>query len=379
MSTGRSEGIFTAELAQGRGPRRAVGAPSSPRKDEKGNPPTSASRARGSASTRASAPNSSKSAARSSTSPHVDDIVGPKDFSAEADQGTPREIRQGVRAKDQHDLTPRVQKIAELAGLRQVKVEHAEDPAGKGPARFLRTVAARSTPTTPYTIKSIETKRSSSRPTPPFITSTLQQAASSRLGFGAQRTMRAAQQLYEGVDIPGEGPRAHHLHAYRLDAPLQGRARHGAHLHPQDLRRQVPPRKAQLLHQQQQGRSGSPRGDPPDVARAQPPKLKNVLKPDQFRLYELIWQRFVACQMTAAQWDVMTVTIVGGKDPKTPLTFKAGGRTLVFDGFYRVAGVPHSADEQTLPTLAEKQKLAPYAERPDQKFTSPPRVTAKRA
>jgi DNA topoisomerase-1 len=115
-----------------------------------------------------------------------------------------------------------------------------------------------------------------------------------------------------------------------------------------------------------------------------PNRVKNALSPDQFRLYQIIWERFVACQMTPAQWDATTVTIVGGSEtarqrgretggaPVGPLTFRATGRVLVFDGFYRVSGIPPAADEATMPKLAEKQRVAPVAIEPKQKFTSPP-------
>ena len=96
--------------------------------------------------------------------------------------------------------------VAVRAGLDGIEIETREDPKGKGPARFVRTVRGAVDPSTPYRVAEIETKRTSSRPAPPFITSTLQQAASSRLSFAARRTMQNAQRLYEGVDIPGEGP-----------------------------------------------------------------------------------------------------------------------------------------------------------------------------
>src|SRR5690606_29155762 len=103
-----------------------------------------------------------------------------------------------------------------------------------------------------------------------------------------------------------------------------------------------------------------------------PHKIKNALTNDQFRLYSLIWERFVACQMTPAQWDSAAVLITGGVDPKTPLTFRATGRILVFDGFYKVAGVPMSSEEQTLPAVKESQPVAPFSIDPEQRFTSPP-------
>ena len=87
----------------------------------------------------------------------------------------------------------------------QIEVTATEDEKAKGPARTIRTVAGTVDTSVPYRVADIETKRSSTRPSAPFITSTLQQAASSRLGFAARRTMRTAQNLYEGIDLPGEG------------------------------------------------------------------------------------------------------------------------------------------------------------------------------
>jgi DNA topoisomerase I len=100
-----------------------------------------------------------------------------------------------------------------------------------------------------------------------------------------------------------------------------------------------------------------------------PSKLRSTLKPDQFRLYELIWNRFVACQMTGAEWD-STAVLITGSSPQRPV-FKASGRVLVFDGFYKVAGVP-KGDELNLPALAEKAALHAFDVDARQRFTSPP-------
>lgn len=344
------DGIFTAELAQAAGLAEQWGAFIA-RRDEKNNPPTVRLQ-----------------------SAWLSEHAG---FRAELVEvgGEKFDIRAiGSETPDSPpDLSLRAAKVAELAGLRHIKTSLNEDPSGRGPARNVRIITGSIDPTTPYAIKSIETRRTGSRPTPPFITSTLQQAASSRLGFGAQRTMRAAQQLYEGVDIPGEGPtglitymRTDSTHLSK-DALDMARNYVSKTFGPKYL-----PEKPNFYTSSNKAAQEAHEAIRPTSVAHTPLKLRSVLSPDQFRLYEIIWQRFVACQMTPAQWDVMTVMIEGGKDPRTPLTFKASGRTLVFDGFYRVAGVPHSADEQTLPTLAEKQKLAPYAMNALQKFTSPP-------
>ncbi len=366
--------VFTPELAQASGLadqwREFIR-----RRDEKGNPPT----------VRVQSAWLSEHAGfraelvevggeKFDTATRVAEIIGP------ADDLTPAGIKARLeRAADafasakNHDLTPRAAEVASLAGLRDVQTGVREDPAGKGPARWVRSVTGRIDPSTHYEIGSIETRRTSSRPPAPFITSTLQQAASSRMGFGAQRTMRAAQQLYEGVEIPGEGPVGLITYMRTDSTHLSQDALAMARTYiRQSFGDKYLPESPNFYSSSNKDAQEAHEAIRPTSLTHTPQKLRNVLSPDQFRLYELIWQRFVACQMTPAQWDVMTVLIKGGTNPKVPLTFRTGGRTLVFDGFYRVTGVPHSADEQTLPALAERQRLAPYAMDVTQKFTSPP-------
>ncbi|MFM9994309.1 MAG: DNA topoisomerase [Phycisphaerales bacterium] len=272
------------------------------------------------------------------------------------------------------DAAPRVVQVAVAAGaIGRPDVELKEDAKGKGPSRWLRTVSVEIDPATPYRIASIETKRTTTRPPPPYITSTLQQAASSRLGFGAQRTMRAAQNLYEGVDIPGEGP-------VGLITYMRTDSTHLAREAIEMVRAYIPktfgkdylPEKPNFFSSSNKAAQEAHEAIRPTSLNYPPSRVRSALTPDQFRLYEIIWQRFVGCQMTPAQWDSTAVAIVGGKDPKKPLTFRATGRVLVFDGFYRVSGVPKAADEQTLPPLQEKQPLAPFSLAVDQKFTQPP-------
>lgn len=284
------------------------------------------------------------------------------------------EITNKASAGKVEDLTPRVAAVAQAAGLRAIKTTVREDPSGKGPARYLRTITGDVDPTTPYKITSIETKRTTSRPGPPFITSSLQQAASTRLGFNAQRTMRTAQQLYEGIEIPGEGPVG--LITYmRTDS---------THLSDESLRMAREFIKARFGDKYLPEKPNSYTSSNKDAQEAHeairptnveytPSKLKNILNPDQLRLYTIIWERFVSCQMTPAQWDMTTVLISGSESRAAmSLTFKSTGRVLVFDGFYKVSGIPQATDEQNLPALREQQPLAPFGMDVQQKFTSPP-------
>ena len=269
------------------------------------------------------------------------------------------------------DLAPGAAEVAKAAGLTNIRIETAEDLRGRGPARFRRTVTGTADPSVPYKITAIETKRTSSRAAPPFITSTLQQAASSRLGFGAQRTMRAAQQLYEGIDIPGEGPvglitymRTDSTH---LSADALEMAR--SYIEKQFGDKYLPEKPNFFTSSNKDAQEAHEAIRPTNVALT-PNRVKNALQPDQFRLYQLIWERFLACQMTPAQWDSTAVTITGGKS--RTLTFRATGRVLAFDGFYKVTGVPQAADEQNLPALKEQQPLFAFGIDVDQRFSSPP-------
>ena len=276
-------------------------------------------------------------------------------------------------AKVYEDLAPQVERIAALAGLTGVTSVAVEEPEGRGPARWKRTVAGAVDAATPYVIKAIETKRTKSRPAPPFITSTLQQAASTRMGFGAQRTMRAAQRLYEGVDIPGEGSVGLITYMRTDSTHISGEALTGVRAHiERTYGSKYLPAKPNFFASTNKAAQEAHEAIRPASLDYPPDRVKNALGADELRLYTLIWNRFVACQMVEAEWDSTAITIVGGTNPKVPVTFRATGRILAFDGFYSVAGVPVAADEQTLPELGEGNDVRPFAIDPQQKFSSPP-------
>jgi DNA topoisomerase-1 len=109
---------------------------------------------------------------------------------------------------------------------------------------------------------------------------------------------------------------------------------------------------------------------PTDVSLT-PGRVQSSLNPQQYKLYKIIWERFLACQMTDAQWD-STVILIAGTDHSGELVFRANGRALVFDGFYKVVGIPTISDEVMLPLVTEKQPLAALQIDPRQHFTSPP-------
>jgi DNA topoisomerase I len=281
------------------------------------------------------------------------------------------EVNQAFADSSSHDLTDEIQRVVSACGLQNVTASAKNDSEGVGPARWVREVSGTCDAKSQYSIESIETKRTKSRAPAPFITSTMQQSASSRLGFGAQRTMRAAQGLYEGVNIPGEGPTGLITYMRTDSTHIDGSALNAVRGHIQKTYGdKYLPEKPNFFKTSNKGAQEAHEAiRPTDVSRS-PDSLPKSLKPDQVKLYKLIWERFVACQMVAAQWDATNVMIRGGEGNKA--LFKANGRTLAFDGHYRVSGVPTSGDELNLPVLAEKQPMYPFAIEPAQKFTSAP-------
>jgi len=261
---------------------------------------------------------------------------------------------------------------AEAAGLVNIRESAEEDERGKGPARWKRTIEGDADHSVPYRVGGIETKRTTSRPGAPYITSTMQQAASSRLGFGAQRTMRAAQALYEGVEIPGEGPIGLITYMRTDSTHLSNEALSMARDYiEREFGADYLPDKSNVYTSSNKDAQEAHEAIRPTNLDLTPQRVKTALTSDQFRLYQIIWERFVSCQMTPAQWDATTVTIEGGADPALPCVFRATGRVLVFDGFYRVSGVP-TGDTATLPALGDDQPLSPFTLSVTQKFTSPP-------
>ena len=277
----------------------------------------------------------------------------------------------GCKADSIEDLSAPMTDVAEAVGLTDVSVATEEDAAGKGPARFRRTVSGTLDPATRYAVDSIETTRKSSKPFAPFITSSLQVSASNALGFATDRTMRIAQVLYMGLPIPGEGQvglitymRTDSTH---LSADAIGQAReyigqrHGEAYLPEKPRFYGSSNKdAQEAHEAIR----------PTDPRRTPEQLASSLNEEQLKLYRLIWNRFVACQMTNAQWDSTAIRFKRS-DRDTGAVLKANGRVLAFDGWTRVGGVAAS-DEQVLPTFEKGDETAPFSIEPKQKFSSPP-------
>ena len=262
--------------------------------------------------------------------------------------------------------------VAAGLGLKIESVLREEDPRGKGPARHrVRILGRMRRPgEAEFTVESVQARTSRTRPPGPFTTATLQQAAAIRLRFGAARTMRIAQRLYEGVELGAEGSVG--LITYmRTDsqnlspqAVSQVRDFIGEHFGAEYL-----PEKPNVYRSSARAQAAHEAIRPTDVTRT-PESLRGRLEADLLRLYELIWRRFVACQMPPAEWDVTEVG-VAGRCPQGRALLRAMGRRLRFDGYLKVAGMPRS-QEQMLPALEAHQPLAPVKIEPTQHFTQPP-------
>ena len=270
------------------------------------------------------------------------------------------------------DLAPPVQAAAAAAGLVDIRIDRVEDPDGKGRGRNVVRLTGRPDPEARFTVESIDVTRTRSRPYPPFITSTLQQAASSRLGMSTDRTMRIAQQLYEGIDVPGEG-RVGLITYMRTDSTNLSREaidmarryldqRHGA---------AYVPEKARFYASSNESAQEAHEAIRPTDAFREPAQVAAALTDEQLKLYKLIWECFVACQATDAEWDSTSVRL-RRTDRDTGAVFKAHGRVLKFNGFYAISGTPRDDGDQVLPDFAKGAVLAPIDIEPRQKFQAPP-------
>ena len=226
-----------------------------------------------------------------------------------------------------------------------------------------------------YRADAVERREKKRNPPPPFITSTLQQEASKRLAFSASRTMVVAQQLYEGIEISDEGPVG--LITYmRTDAVrLNEDAVHQVRKYIEGKFGKVfLPAEPNVYRSRKTAQGAHEAIRPTDVKRT-PDTLKGNLSKDQLKLYQLIWTRFVACQMPPAVYDTVSVKITG-RSPQETYGLKATGSALKFPGFLAVYRGDEEEQEEPLPEVAEGEGLKALQIEPKQHFTEPsPRYT----
>jgi DNA topoisomerase-1 len=225
---------------------------------------------------------------------------------------------------------------------------------------------------------SVTKKQRRRNPAAPFTTSTLQQEASRKLGFNTQRTMRVAQKLYEGIELPGEGQVG--LISYmRTDSVTLADVavaeireviaeRYGAENVPDEVRTfKNKSKNAQEAHEAIR----------PTTVRHVPDEIRGSLDEDQYKLYSLIWKRTMACQMVPAVFDTVAIDMAAG-DPEEGHRFRANGSVLVEPGFiavYQEGKDDNGTDDDSdrlLPEITEGDTIKLDVLRPEQHFTEPP-------
>jgi DNA topoisomerase-1 len=236
-----------------------------------------------------------------------------------------------------------------------------------------------------YRVKSVKKRESQRRPQAPFTTSTLQQEASRKLGFPVRRTMQIAQELYEGINIGPDGFQG--LITYmRTDstnvsasAQQTARAVISGKFGPEYV-----PERPPVYRKRSKGAQEAHEAIRPTAPQRDPASIKQYLSAQQYRLYNLIWQRFLASQMVPAILDGTTVDIDAGKpsDFQTPgfepFVFRATGSVVRFKGYMAVyiagkdEGDQDELDQGALPPLSERELLELLSLVPEQHFTQPP-------
>jgi DNA topoisomerase I len=230
-----------------------------------------------------------------------------------------------------------------------------------------------------YRVDDVRRREASRSPSAPFITSTLQQEGGRRLGFTAKRTMTVAQQLYEGLEIPGEGQ-------VGLITYMRTDSTHVAQEALDEVRTVIGerfgtefvPGQVRAYKTKAKGAQEAHEAIRPTSSRRTPEALRGHITADQYRLYSLIWKRFVASQMENAVFDTTTVD-VGATDARDGVTdrylLRATGSVLRFPGFLKVMGEAEEDDEgrrKLLPELAKDEALDLEKVTPEQHFTQPP-------
>jgi DNA topoisomerase-1 len=215
-----------------------------------------------------------------------------------------------------------------------------------------------------YRVRGVEQKDVRRQPWLPYTTSTMQQDASVRLRFAPKKTMSLAQQLYEGLELGARGHQGLITYMRTDSTRVSGEAQ-------QAVKKLIKERFGEdYVGEGRAGKSKATVQDaheairPTDVALT-PDMVKAYLTPDLFKLYQLIWRRFVAAFMAAAVFDTVRVDITAAK-----YLFRANGSNLKFAGFYAVW--PREEDEEALPPLEVGEPLDLHQLKPDQHFTQPP-------
>lgn len=221
-----------------------------------------------------------------------------------------------------------------------------------------------------YTVSALKKGTRKKQPAPPFITSTLQQEASRKLGFTGQRTMRIAQQLYEGVDVPGAGTTGLITYMRTDSLRISEEARAAAYKYITGrYGKEYLPEKPRYF-KTKSGAQDAHEAIRPTSVSFTPESVKESLTAEQYKLYKLIWERFIASLMEVCVQNTVNADITAGD-----YLFKASGYSVKFDGFtvlYEEGKDEDSAEGGALPEMKTGDKLKLKELTPNQHFTQPP-------
>lgn len=225
-----------------------------------------------------------------------------------------------------------------------------------------------------YTVDSVKKGTRKKQPMPPFITSTLQQDASHRLGFTSKKTMKIAQELYEGIDIPGYGSIGliTYMRTDSLRISDESRAA-GNEFIKNTYGEKYLPEKPRVFKTKGRAQDGH-EAIRPTVAALTPQQAKGALTTDQFKLYDLIWKRFIASLMANCVQDTVKVDIKAQKaGDEGYCMFSASGYSVKFDGFTVLYNIESDDDgDAGMPTMQQGEQLKLKELIPEQHFTQPP-------
>jgi len=216
-----------------------------------------------------------------------------------------------------------------------------------------------------FVISKIETKQRKSSTPPPFMTSTLQQAASSKLGFTPKRTMMIAQTLYEGVKTPdGTSGVITYMRTDSLNLASEAISAVRGIIESRFGKKYLP-KEPKVYTKKSKGAQEAHEAIRPTMLNFTPEMAQSFLKADEIKLYRLIYERFMACQMEDAQFEQQSIIFKGNENE-----YRASGRKLTFDGFYACTGAEDK--DKLLPVLKEGEKAEIQSLKPEQHFTEPP-------
>ena len=231
-----------------------------------------------------------------------------------------------------------------------------------------------------YVVREVRRTEARRNPKPPFTTSTLQQDAANRLGFSARQTMSVAQQLYEGVRLGPEGEVGliTYMRTDSLNLSAQALGEIGA-LVAERYGRNYTLDQPRTFQSKSKGAQEAHEAIRPTSAPRDPESIRRFLSNEQFRLYDLIWKRTIATQMTPAVFDRVSADVVGTEASGTDMLFRVTGQVLKFDGYLKVYREwmdedddAEDRDTDSLPDLTEGQALDLRDLLTEQHYTNPP-------